>query len=52
MGIKTIVKTAGITMGVMFIMDKAQNMNPMINQFTGPRQTVVQKFMDIIMFWK
>jgi hypothetical protein len=42
---------AGITMGTMFVMDKLQKANPMINKFTGPRQSAISKFMDIITFW-
>jgi hypothetical protein len=49
--VKTILKAAGITMGVMFIMDKAQNANPTIFKITGPRQTAIARFLDYITFW-
>lgn len=49
--LKTILKAAGITMGVMFVMDKAQNANATVFKFTGPRQTAIQKFVDFLIFW-
>lgn len=49
--IKKLIQVAGITMGTMFILDKAQNQSPLVLKFTGPRQTAIQKFMDYIIFW-
>ena len=49
--LKSILKVMGITMGTMFIMDKAQNANATVFRITGPRQTAIQKFFDYLTFW-
>lgn len=45
-------QVAGITMGTMFVMDKLQKSVPVIDQFTGPRKTAIQSFLDVIIFWR